>query len=42
MEEKYGEKIESGMPTTTLKDVKEGGPEVLEALLSNPQYQVKK
>ncbi len=41
MEEDYGEKIESGMPTTKIDDVKEGGPEVLSELLKNPQYQVK-
>ncbi len=42
VEEKYGEKIESGMPSTKLEDVKEGGPQVLAELLSNPQYQLKK
>lgn len=42
MEETYGEKIEGGMPSTKVEDVKEGGPEVLDALLNNPQYQAKK
>jgi mannose-6-phosphate isomerase-like protein (cupin superfamily) len=42
MEESYGEKIEGGMPTTKPEEVKEGGPEVLAELLSNPTYQAKK